>query len=103
MAARMIFDVYVDLTRELAMAERSALASTLDAHVSGGGCVGRHRGSHDEVYFSVEADRQDDAMRLACEAIRACLLQARIEAHYTIEVVAARHAHRSTPPASDAS
>lgn len=80
----MQFAVYVDLTRELTIEERSAIGEALDATVSEGGCVGLQNGPNDEVYFAVEAATEKEAAEQAKRYMDILLQAAAIDVEYEL-------------------
>lgn len=82
----MNWSIYADLSRELSVEERSALAAALDKVVPSGGCVGPQRGVVEEVYFTVEAGTEAEARAEAHRHMDAIFRITGVQADYQLQL-----------------
>jgi hypothetical protein len=80
----MHYSVFVDLSRQLSIEERSSIFEALEANVPGSGCVGVDKGPPDEVFFGVEADSEKEASDKAKHYMSIVAQKTGLDAKYTV-------------------
>jgi hypothetical protein len=96
----MKYAIYADFSRPLMTAERSAVSEALDANVPGSGCVGCQTGPNDEVYFSIEAPSDEEAIARAAHHMSIVVHVVGLDADYTLTVQATDGIRRTSAASS---
>ena len=80
----MQYDVYVDMSRPLTVAERFDIFEALDAHVPHSGYVGLDKGPNDEMFFVVNADSDAEAVAQATRYAAMAIRESGVDVQYTV-------------------
>lgn len=83
------WSIYVDLSRSLTDAERTAVGIMLDEVVPQGGSVGRLSGTVDGAYFALEAPSASEAAAAAEGLMAEVLARARVRVSFDVAVAPA--------------